>query len=182
MKKIFYTLILIISILFISGCTKENINIKDSVKPPTLKESQNPKMRKLYSFYYINGLGQGPGQIILGCFWPPMACLPTVTIYANPIDDGSIEVKNTYNNFINAFNNNKINEFFSSGDYLTLFPELIYMPDVIDGLCSSKIILHYDIGSDDGFDYYIGLPDSVNYLSDWQGEQKCVFVIDNQSN
>jgi hypothetical protein len=92
----------------------------------------------------------------------------------------SDQLNSVYEVFLNKFNTNHTNEFFTTGDYLTLFPQLINMPDVVEGLSESSIILHHDVGSEDDFDYYIGLPTGTDYLSNWEGDSKCVFVIDNQ--
>jgi len=174
--------VLILSLLAIS-CNKENIlktNDETAINNvnKNLKESSN-NMRMLYFITIFDEWGFPIDTIILGCWWPPSFCLPTVVITGNS-QECPVPVKNAYDDFINKFTNDSVSSFFNYGDYLTLFPELANMPDVVQGLSNSNIILHKDVGKDDSCDYYIGLPDSINYLSDWHGAQKCVFVIDNK--
>ncbi|OQX82270.1 MAG: hypothetical protein B6D64_00885 [Bacteroidetes bacterium 4484_276] len=169
--------------LLILGCSKEhpdNINVNSNTS--TLKSSD---MEMLYLIYQYDDWGNYIGVIVLGCWWPPDNCLPTVVITGSAPNDGSSSseadpTKTAYDDFICQFQNNNVDEFFASGDYLTLFPELNNMPDVVTGLSNSDIILYHEVG-EDGFDYYIGLSDGTDYSSDWIGNESCVFVIDDQS-
>lgn len=181
MKK--YIIIVLVLSLIVISCSKGNIiktNDETTINNDNknLKESSN-NMRMLYYWTIFDEFGSPVDVIILGCWWPPDNCLPTVVISGNS-QECPAPTKNAYDDFINKFTNDSVSSFFTNGNYLTLFPELVNMPDVVQGLSNSTIILHKDVGKNDSLDYYIGLPDSVDYLSNWQDLQKCVFVIDNK--
>ncbi len=182
MKKIIIFIGLGVALLVFS-CNKENdikINGKTSVQHNVSKEDP-VALEYLYKYVEYDPFGDTLYVIPLFCAWPPVNCLPEVIITPDA-KQCSIEVINAYNDFIQKFENGEISLFFSKGDYLTLFPKLKDMQDVVEGLCSGEIILHHDISKQNGFDYYIGLPDGVYYLSSWSGKEKCVFQIDNQLN
>lgn len=171
--------VLIIACFFvtiISSCNKEKDIISDSQTSaaninPALKQT-DASLRTLYATPCLDPLGNVVSWIVFGCWWPANNCLPTTYVSSSSMEKAN-------ENFINNFNNNTIDEFFKGGDYLTLFPELKKMTEVVNGLVSSNIILFHEIGKDDGLDYYIGLPKEIKYLSDWKGREKCVLVVDN---
>ena len=119
------------------------------------------------------------GDIVLGCEIPSKNCLPTVII-TPPQKSSDVALKAAHTDFVEKFKNNKIADFFNAGDYLTLFPQISKLPDALNGLKKSDIVLYHKIGANDGFDYYIGLPKGIKFSSDWKGLEKCVFVINNK--
>jgi len=169
-KILFSTLVF--SVFFVSsifvGCTKENDTPKNKQTNYNMKTSVEPVMRTLYN----NPLG-------VYCEPPALNCLPTVIIIAFPNKDAS-PLELAYADFIAKFENNNIQDFFKTGDYLTLFPQILILPNVLTELQNSDIILHYQKSEVDGYDYYIGLPKNVTFESDWKGMEKCVFVIHNE--
>jgi hypothetical protein len=179
MKSIrkFFILAIAVSVIAI-GCKKENqVTVSDNEINQQLKESE-PNMRRLYT------ANVGGYAIPLFCAWPPVNCLPTVIIYANAIDGTNPKVEaiaEAYDSFISAIKNDNVDEFFESNQYITLFPQLSNFPTVLSGLRNAEIVIYQDVG-DDGLEYYVCLPDTVNYMSDWSGQEECVFVIDNRTN
>jgi len=159
----------IISLLLFS-CKKESDQIATD---PTIDnedtKSSEVQMRTLY----------WAGDYPLGCAEPAGNCLPTVII-TPPQKSLDISLKSAHNDFIEKFNNNKIADFFNNGDYLTLFPQITKLPEALNGLKKSEIVLYHKVGVNDGFDYYVGLPKNVKFSSDWHGLEKCVFVINNK--
>ncbi|HAO08018.1 MAG TPA: hypothetical protein DCQ50_13790 [Chryseobacterium sp.] len=157
-------------VLSLNSCKKESDtnSTYQSTNNVTTK-SQDVPMRTLY----------WAGDFPLGCAEPATNCLPTVII-TPPQKSLNITLKVAHNDFIEKFKNNKVADFFNNGDYLTLFPQITKLPDALDGLRKSNIVLYHKIGATDGLDYYIGLPKDVKFSSDWHGLEKCVFVINNK--
>lgn len=182
-SKILISLSLATCLLF-GACSKNentipNDNASNYSDDNTLKAPDG--MKSLYAWPLIDeDTGQIITWIVFGCAWPASNCLPEVVIVGGTTKSSDL-LNIVYDDFINKFNSNRVNEFFTTGDYLALFPQLINMPDVVKGLSESSIILHHEVGSEDKFDYYIGLSVGTNYLSNWEGNTKCVFVIDKQS-
>ncbi|MDD2632713.1 MAG: hypothetical protein PHN94_10380 [Bacteroidales bacterium] len=172
----FFILTIVISMITI-GCKKENqVTVSDNEMNQQLKESV-AGMRTLYTISY------GGITLPLFCAWPPANCLPTVTIYANAMDGTNPKfeaISEAYDSFTSAIENENVDEFFKSNQYITLFPALSNFPTVLSGLRNSEIVIYHDLG-DDGLEYYVCLPDTVNYMSDWSGQEECVFVIDNRT-
>lgn len=157
-------------VLSLNSCKKDSdTNSNDQSTNIVNTKSQDVPMRTLYM----------ASDIVLGCEIPSKNCLPTVII-TPPQKSSNVSLKAAHNDFIEKFKNNKIAEFFNNGDYLTLFPQVIKLPEALDGLKKSEILLYHKIGTNDGFDYYIGLPKDVKFSSDWKGLEKCVFVINNK--
>lgn len=185
MKFLTKLFVLAMAILVLAiGCKKENQAImSDNEINKEFKEA--PRMRLLWGYYvsvppWHNELLFMP----LGCHWPPANCLPTVVIYGDAIDGTDpqqMAIEASYENFTTAIENGNMNRFIQTTEAVTLFPDIVLFPDVISGLANSEIIMHQEVG-EDGLDYYICLPDSVDYTSNWLGLEECVFVIDNQSN
>ncbi len=163
------------------GCKKENQEIISVSEINTkLKEAG---MRFLYCLYYTDPYTGTQYVLPLFCAWPPSNCLPTVVIYGNAPEDSNpkqVAIEKAFENFTTALENGNVEQFFETDQCITLFPKLREFPDVLSGIVNSKIFIHHDVG-DDGLDYYICLRASVDYLSDWRGQQECVFVIDNQT-
>lgn len=172
---------LIISTMISIGCNKETIEINSDQKSERdFKTAQN--LRTLYYLPMYDEYGLFYGFMFLGCLWPSTNCLATVTITVAATDGSEPEVEKieqAYENFTSSFNSDNVDGFFNTNQYEILFPQLSIFPDVLSGLRNAEISLHHDVG-DDGLDYYICLPDSVDFSSDWSGLEKCVFVIDNQ--
>lgn len=171
-SKIFFltlsALFLIITPILVS-CDKEN-DLSEPEKAIILK-SEEPVMRTLYEMPDP----QNPYE----CDYPASNCLPTTTITPRVAKSFS-DLEMVYTDFTSKYKSNKINDFFKKkSDYLALFPALANMPDVVKGLQNSEIILYHSFGTG-GLDYYIGLSKNTNFSSKWFGQQKCVFVIDNQ--
>lgn len=173
-KKIFSVCVMLFSIIAISlgSCKKSNDTIEDeqTIMNDGLKTVLDQPMRTLYNVDYP----------FIGCAEPPHNCLPTVIIEGPAPLKSASKRKIVYNDFIEKFKNKKVAEFFNNGDYLTLFPKISQLPDALHGLQKSEIILYHILGVNDGLDYYIGLPKDVKFKSDWQGLEKCVFVINNK--
>ncbi len=180
MKKIIVLIIFGISILM-NSCIKDNdvINIDSTNEQQNSLKEGSTNLEYLYTDVSYDPISGEVYVVVLGCWWPSYNCLPEVVI--TPSTKGSSEkLLNAYNDFINKFNNDEVSIFFSNGDYLTLFPALKDMEDIVEGLRTKEIVLHYDIGKENGFDHYIGLPKGVDYHSDWRDKVKCVFQIDNR--
>jgi hypothetical protein len=143
---------------------------KQTMTDDGLKTAPKPEMRTLY----------GEGYPFIGCAEPPRNCLPTVIINGSSQLKSTSKLKIAHNDFIEKFKNNKVAEFFNNGDYLTLFPEISQLPDALYGLQKSEIVLYHILGGNDGLDYYIGLPKEIKFNSNWQGLEKCVFVVNNK--
>lgn len=162
---------LVISIFFIAvtfiGCTKEKDNSIAIEQENVFKYVQ--PMRALYQ----------PSPGVYGCAEPPRNCLPTVIITSAQLKSTS-KLDVAYNDFIDKFNKGKVNEFFTSGDYLSLFPQVNSLPNVLNELRNSDIKLYHQKNKQDGLDYYLGLPKNTNFKSDWIGLEKCVFVINHK--
>jgi hypothetical protein len=156
---------------FLVSCNKEN-DLSQPEKAYSLKTGIEPEMRTLYE------MPDPPGA--LECDYPTGNCLPTTTIKPKDYKSTS-NLRLIYADFISKYNSNRISDFFqNSSDYLALFPALANMPDVVYGLQNSEIVLYHQTSSFDGFDYYIGLKKGTDFSSKWMGDQKCVFVINNQ--
>jgi len=162
----FATLSIFIS-LTILGCTKEKDETNQLPKGD-IHKSGAPVMELLYVIRYN-------GEIIWCiCDSPPYNCLPPVIITPSKSPGA-----NAYTQFIQAFTNNDTRKFFSSDASKFLFPNLQLLPDAVLGLQNGEIVLHYIKGTNDNFDYYVGLPKEVDFNSEWDGMEKCVLVIDN---
>ena len=180
MKKIVFIYSIIIVVAFLQGCSKSDINQIDEKNPISDKSvtiegnagMKAPDMRMLHLLVLPNDYG-GIDIFILGCAWPSSNCLPTVVI----TPDERTPTNEAYNDFIEKFKSNNLDEFFAVGDYISLFPNVVNLPEVIREIVASEINFYYEVGTD-GFDYYIGLAKEVDYHSDWRGQEKVVFVID----
>jgi hypothetical protein len=168
---------------FIQGCSKSDIDQID-IKKPIINKSvtiegnvgmRAPDNRTLHMWPIRDEYGNVITWIILGCAWPSWNCLPTVVI----TPEQKTPTNDAYKDFIEKFKSNNLDEFFALGDYISLFPNVANLPEVVREIVASKINFYYEVGTD-GFDYYIGLPKEVDYHSDWTGQEKVVFVIDNQ--
>ncbi|MDO9258032.1 MAG: hypothetical protein Q7U54_21140 [Bacteroidales bacterium] len=164
--QLFVMLISLIA-LTLNSCKKEsdtNLTVQEIQKSVPTPE----KMRSLHHY-----------STVYYCGDPAENCLPEVII-TPPQKSSSNSLKYAYSDFSEKFKNKDIAEFFTNGDYLTLFPEIKQLPDALSGLRNSNIILHHVVGEKDGLDYYIGLPKNINFSSDWKGLEKCVFVINDK--
>lgn len=174
-KNYFFSICVILFcsiVVSMSSCKKENdsISSEQTINKENLITATEP-MRTLYE--------NTNGHIVYGCAEPPGNCLPTVII-TPVLKSSNAYLKTTHDDFIEKFKSNKVADFFNNGDYLTLFPQIIKLPEALEGLKKSDIVLYHKIGTNDEYDYYIGLPKSVKFSSDWKGLEKCVFVINNK--
>jgi hypothetical protein len=187
MKKYLYLLLFVIFSILEQGCDKNDLNpsiekkadlnINKSVLVEGNVNEKAPDLRTIIMWPLTDAFGHIIGWNILGCTWPSTNCLPTVVI--TPPDGDKSPTEEAYIDFIDKFNRDRIEEFFSEGDYLSLFPSLTNMPDVVKKFVDSDLNLYLEIGKD-GLDYYIGLPIEIDYKSDWRGQEEIVFVIDKQ--
>jgi hypothetical protein len=168
--RLFILLFAFTSVVFSGGCNKENDLIKKSDKDISLKSGgPNSNMRTLWIEFDLYG-----NIRYIWCGYPPANCLPTVIVYSKA------ESK-AYELFIQAYQSESVNKFFSSKDWVSLFPDLNLLPDALAGLQSGNIILHLIKGTNDNLDYYVGLPKDVSINSKWKGLEKCVLVVDSSS-
>lgn len=169
--------IFLVTLVILNSCNKES---ESSITNPNGKIHHNVLKQSTMRFLTCTPIYGGTPPVIIGwtpleCTPPANNCLPTVTITASR----SQAFRQAYADFTAQFANNDVTTFFTSGDYLTLFPELWNMSSVVSGLANGDIILHHEIGVD-GLEYYIGLNGSTSYLSDWRGKEQCTFVIENK--
>jgi len=167
LKTIFsaFTILIIFITFAFLGCNKEKDETNQPPKDGTLKSAA---LRRLIIEYDIHGRVT---FITCDAFWDGN-CLPTVII--TPSD---ALVAKAYNQFIQAFNNNDTRMFFNSNATKILFPNLQLLPDALRGLQTGDIMLYQIKGTNDNFDYYVGLPKEVDFNSEWKGMEKCVLVV-----
>jgi len=91
------------------------------------------------------------------------------------------EINKAYEYFIESYKQNKLSEFFEDSTYLQLFPEVAQMPEVLERIMTNELTFYHQVG-EDGLDYYVGLANEIEYLSEWGGKEEVVLVVNKQSN
>lgn len=173
MKKIIYlSAFLIVGSALMVSCQKTEVAevLVEEAEVMTLRAE---KMRKLINIPILNSHPPfNPiGAIIFCTSAMDGNCLPDVIV------TGMSEVqKEVYDKFVSYFDANDIDTFFQGEEYLSLFPALKSLPDVLQGLRDREIKLVKEKGAEDGAIYYVGLPVELVNAGEWsESDVLCAF-------
>ncbi len=181
-NTIYYIVILICVIFLMQGCSKDQSSfVSDQIIEDQSDTQRAPDLRKLHFSYVYTPWGELADIIYWGCAWPSENCLPTVVIRPKDERSSETEILEAYKSFIESYNNDNLCMFFKGSQYIHLFPEVAQMTEVLDDIINNKLTFYHNVG-EDGFDYYVGLSNEIEYLSEWGGNEKVVLVVNNQQN